>query len=170
VILYDFSKLQLKHTKGVRFISRTDPWKVLGVHSYAPGSQLHPWKEVRVSNVVQGQGGGATGRIPATSLAALGGEVAGEGLGVTRERFVCLHAAGRGSAGGHGGRRRRRPLEALLRRAGGLAWTASECGSPLGPREGIGSTVLAATRPEHGVHRGTRGGGNGGLVALCSLA
>jgi hypothetical protein len=37
-----FFKLQLKHTKGVRFISRTDPWKVLVVHSYAPGSQLHP--------------------------------------------------------------------------------------------------------------------------------
>jgi hypothetical protein len=85
VILNDFSKSQLKHTKGVRFISRTDPWKVLGVHSYAPGSQLHPWKEVRVTNVVQGQGGGTAGRIPANSPAALAGEVAGGGLGVTRE-------------------------------------------------------------------------------------
>jgi hypothetical protein len=56
VILYDFSKLQLKHTKGVRFISQTDPWKVLGVHSHAPGSQLHPWKEFRASNVVKGHG------------------------------------------------------------------------------------------------------------------
>jgi hypothetical protein len=56
MILYNFSKLQLKHTKGVRFISRTDPWKVLGVHSYAPGSQLHPRKDFRASNVVQGHG------------------------------------------------------------------------------------------------------------------
>jgi hypothetical protein len=111
VILYDFSKLQLKHTKGVRFISETDPWKVLGVQSYAPGSQLHPWKEVRVSNVVQGQGDGAAGRIPVTSPAALAGEVAREGLGVARERFECLHTAGRGPAGGLGGDRRRWQLE-----------------------------------------------------------
>jgi hypothetical protein len=41
-----FSKLQLKHTKGVRFISRTDPWKVLGVHSYALGLHKTPQKEV----------------------------------------------------------------------------------------------------------------------------
>jgi hypothetical protein len=47
-----FFKVAAKHTKGVRFISRTDPWKVLSVRSYVPGSQLHPWKEVRVSNVV----------------------------------------------------------------------------------------------------------------------
>jgi hypothetical protein len=56
VIFYDFSKLQLKHTKGVRFISRTDPWKVLGVHSHAPGSQLDPLERIQSSNVVQGHG------------------------------------------------------------------------------------------------------------------
>jgi hypothetical protein len=52
------------------------------------------------------------------------------------------------------------------------AWPGQQAsvGAPVGPREGIGSTVLAATRPEHRVLCGTRGGGNGGLVALCSLA
>jgi hypothetical protein len=52
------------------------------------------------------------------------------------------------------------------------AWPGQQAsvGAPVGPREGIGSTVLVATRPEHGVHRGTRGGGNGGLLVLCSLA
>jgi hypothetical protein len=105
----------------VRFISRTDPWKVLSVHSYAPGSQLHPWKEVRVSNVVQGQGGGAAGRIPATSPAALAGEAAGEGLGVAGNRLGCLLTAERRPAVGCGGGWRRPPLRALLRRAGGSA-------------------------------------------------
>jgi hypothetical protein len=63
---------------------------VLSVYSYAPGSRLHPWKEIKVSNVVQGQGGGAAGQIPATSPAALAGEVAGEGLVVAGNRLGCL--------------------------------------------------------------------------------
>jgi hypothetical protein len=55
---------------------------------------------------------------------------------------------------------------------GPATWPGQQAsvGAPVGPREGISSTVLAATRSEHGVHCGTRGGGNGGLVALCSLA
>jgi hypothetical protein len=60
-----------------------------------------------------GQRGGVARRIPVSSPAVLVGEAAGEGLGFTRARFVCLHVAGRGPAGGHMGGRRRRPLEAL---------------------------------------------------------
>jgi hypothetical protein len=132
VILYNFSKLQLQHTKEVRFISRTDPWKVLVVHSYAPGSQLQPRQEFRASYVVQGAWGGAAGRIPATSPAALAEEVAGEGLGVTGERCVCLHAVGRGLAGMGGGVRWRPPRERLLRRTGGPPWTTNKCRSSNG--------------------------------------
>jgi hypothetical protein len=60
-----------------------------------------------------GAWGGAARRISARPAAGMAGGVAGEGLGFTRDRFVCLHAAGRGPAGGHGGDRRRWPLEAL---------------------------------------------------------
>jgi hypothetical protein len=48
------------------------------------------------------KGCSAAGRFPATSPAALAGEVAREGLGVTRKRFVCLHVAGRGPAAAAG--------------------------------------------------------------------
>jgi hypothetical protein len=65
-----------------------------------------------------------------------------------------------------GGGRRWRPCSGEP-----TAWPGLQAsvGDPVGPREGIGSTVWGATRPEHGVHCGTKGGGNGGLVALCSL-
>jgi hypothetical protein len=72
-----------------------------------------------VSNVVQGQGGGAAGRIPATSPAALAGEVAGEGLVVAGNRLGCLLTAERQSAVGCGGGRRRPPLGALPVQEGG---------------------------------------------------
>jgi hypothetical protein len=45
-------------------------------HDYTPGNKLEKamWSRAR--------GGGAAGRIPATSLAALAREAAGDGLGV----------------------------------------------------------------------------------------
>jgi hypothetical protein len=48
-------------------------------------------------------GGGATGGIPATSLASSTGEVAREGPGVERTRWGCSFAADATLAGGHGG-------------------------------------------------------------------
>jgi hypothetical protein len=53
-----------------------------------------------------GQGGGAAGRIPASSPVVLAGKVAGEGLGFTRARFGHLLAAGRWPEGLGGGVRR----------------------------------------------------------------
>jgi hypothetical protein len=55
------------------------------------------------------------GRIPASSPAVLAGEAAGERPGFARAPFAYSLAAGRGPEGGHGGSRRRPPLEALLR-------------------------------------------------------
>jgi hypothetical protein len=66
-----------------------------------------------------GYGGGAAGGIPATSPASLAGEVAREGPGVERARWGCSFVAGATPAGWHGGDPRRRPLGALLWRAGG---------------------------------------------------
>jgi hypothetical protein len=57
VIFYGFYKLQLKHIKGVRFISRTDPWKELEVHRYTPALHKQPWKELQPCNVVLGPRG-----------------------------------------------------------------------------------------------------------------
>jgi hypothetical protein len=74
VICYGFYKLQLKHIKGVRFISRTDPWKELEIHRYTPGLHKQPWKELQPCNVVLGQGDGAVRRIPARPAAGLAGE------------------------------------------------------------------------------------------------
>jgi hypothetical protein len=113
---------------------QSDPWKVLSVYNYAPGSRLHPWKEIKVSNVVQGQGGGAASRIPATSPAALAGEVAGEGLVVVGNRLGCLLMVERQPAVGCGGGRRQRLLGALLRRACNSAWPTSWRGSFAGAR------------------------------------
>jgi hypothetical protein len=125
----DFYKIQSRHTKGGRSILQAGPWKVLSVYSYAPGSRLPPWKEIKVSNVVQGQGGGAARRIPATSPATLTGEVAGEGLVVVGNRLGCLLTAERQPAVGCGGGWWRRPLGALLRRACSSAWPTSGRGS-----------------------------------------
>jgi hypothetical protein len=46
-----------KTLKGVRFISRTDPWKELEVHRYTPGLHKQPWKEIQPCNVVLGPRG-----------------------------------------------------------------------------------------------------------------
>jgi hypothetical protein len=68
VILHGFYKVQLKHIKGVRFISRTDPWKELEVHRYTPGLHKQPWKELQPCNVVLGPRG-RRGRLDSGDLA-----------------------------------------------------------------------------------------------------
>jgi hypothetical protein len=69
-----------------------------------------------------------------TSPAALAGEVAGEGLGVAGNRLGCLLTAERRPTVRCGGGQRRRPLGALLWRAGGSAWPTSGRGSFVGAR------------------------------------
>jgi hypothetical protein len=63
-----------------------------------------------------------------------GREVARETVGVAKARFECSPAAELVPAGGHGGGRRRQPLEVLLRRAGCSAWPTSQCGTFGGAR------------------------------------
>jgi hypothetical protein len=163
VILYGFYKVTSKTHKRVRIISRSDPWKVLSAYRYALGSRLHPWKEVRVSNVVQGQGerrgrpdsgdlagglgwgsswGGSRSCGEPTWVLTHGGEATGGG----RRWELCsgVPAARRGQQAG---------VEALLVQEGGGSVTCWRC-----------------KRPEGGVHREHRGDGKGGLVALRSLA
>jgi hypothetical protein len=80
----------------------------LDVHSYDPSSQLHPWKEVRVSNVVQGQGG-RRGRQDSGDLA--GGLGRGSSWGGPRghKGAICVLTRGGERAGGWA---RRRPAAA----------------------------------------------------------
>jgi hypothetical protein len=115
MILYRIYKLPLKTLKGVRFISRTDPCKVLGVHSYALGLHKTPQKEFGPCNAALGnlgrQGSPDSGE-------ADDGDGWGSGWRGSRvhERSICvLTRGGRGQAGGHGRDRRPPPLEALPR-------------------------------------------------------
>jgi hypothetical protein len=62
-----------------------------------------------------GLGGGAARGNSGEVVAGEGREGKESGPGVTGARFGYLLAAGRGPAGGYDGRRRRWPLEALLR-------------------------------------------------------
>jgi hypothetical protein len=97
-----------------------------------------------------GPWGGAARRIPARSAAWMAGGVVGEGLGFTRDRFVCLHAAGRGPVGGHGGDRRRPLLEALPDEL--MARSGQQAGVEdfVVQEEGRSGTVGRCKRPEHG--------------------
>jgi hypothetical protein len=61
-----------------------------------------------------GHGGGVAGQNPATSPAVLAGEGAGKVLGVAQDRFGCSLMAETVPAGGYGGGRRRRLLEAVV--------------------------------------------------------
>jgi hypothetical protein len=74
----------------------------------------------------KGARGGAACRIPATSPAGSAGEAAREGPGVERKQLGGLLTSERRPAVGDGGRRRRRPREKPLRRAGGLSRPTSE--------------------------------------------
>jgi hypothetical protein len=60
-----------------------------------------------------GPRGGAGGQNPVSFLPERVGEVAGEALGVTRNRFGCSLTSGAGPAAGRGGGRQRRSLEAV---------------------------------------------------------
>jgi hypothetical protein len=73
-------------------------------------------------------GGGAAGGIPATSPASSAAEVAREGPGVEMKRLGGLLTSEGRQAVGDGGRRRRRPREKPLRRAGGSGRTTSARG------------------------------------------
>jgi hypothetical protein len=94
-------------------------------------------------------GGGAAGEIPATSPASSAGEVAREGPGVERPWWRCSFVADATPAGGHGGDPRRRPLGALLRRAGGSGRPTSERGAFVEQEEDRSGTVGQCKRPEH---------------------
>jgi hypothetical protein len=102
--------------------------------------QLCPWFTITPLESNQseqcspGARGGAAGRIPATSLVALAGEVAGEGLVVAGNRLGCLLMAERQPGVGCGGGRRRQPLGALPHRACSSAWPTSGRGSFAGAR------------------------------------
>jgi hypothetical protein len=107
-ILYRIYKLQLKTLKGVRFISRTDPCKVLGVHSYALGLHKTPQKEVRPCNAALGSLGR---RGSPDSGEAGGGDGRGSGWRGSRvhEGSICVLTRGGERTGG---RARRRPATA----------------------------------------------------------
>jgi hypothetical protein len=68
-----------------------------------------------------GQGGGAADRHPATSPAVLAKEVARQGLGSTRARFLRFGWVDTVAGEGLGGARHGRSRGALLRRACGQA-------------------------------------------------
>jgi hypothetical protein len=138
-----FFKVAAKTHKRCEIHFANRPLESFGCSQSCPWFTIRPPGKNSEQQCSPGAWGGAAGRIPATSPTALVGEVAGEGLGVTREQFVCLHAEGRGPAGGHGGDRWRRPLEWLLRRAGGSAWPTSEGGTYVGARGRREQHVLA---------------------------
>jgi hypothetical protein len=76
-----------------------------------------------------GLGGGPARENPGDLAGELCRGVDGDALGVAGDRFGCSLATERWPAGGHGGGRRRRPLEVRFRRAGCLGWTTSKRGS-----------------------------------------
>jgi hypothetical protein len=78
--------------------------------------------------------GGAARNNSGDLAGELGRGVAGEGLGVERTRSGHSLAAETGPAAGRGGDRWRRPLGALLRRAGGSGGSTSERGGFRGAR------------------------------------
>jgi hypothetical protein len=77
---------------------------------------------------------GAADRILARPAAWVPGKEGERGLGVVGNQFRCLLAVERWSEGGHGGDRRRPPLEAPLRRTSGSGGPTSERGSFVGAR------------------------------------
>jgi hypothetical protein len=77
----------------------------------------------------KGARGGAAYRIPATSPAGSAGEAAREGPTVERKQLGGLLTSERRPAVGNGGRRRRRPREKPLRRAGSSGSSTGELGS-----------------------------------------
>jgi hypothetical protein len=82
----------------------------------------------------KGLEGGVARRIPVRPAVGVAGKLAREGLGVVGIRLGGLHTVERRLTVGCGGRRRRRPLRALLRRACSLAWPTSGRGSFAGAR------------------------------------
>jgi hypothetical protein len=80
-ILYEFYKLQPKHSKGLRIFLREDPWKVLTFTDLPSVYAQVPGKNQDLAMWSLGALAGAVRRIPARSPAVLAGGVAGEGLG-----------------------------------------------------------------------------------------
>jgi hypothetical protein len=117
LICYGFYKLQLKHIKGVRFISRIDPWKELEVHRYTPDLHKQPWKELQSCNVVLGLRG-RCGRPESGDLASGLGRGSCWGGSRVHGSLIWVLTCGEKKTGG---RARRKPAAA----AAGMVTPAS---------------------------------------------
>jgi hypothetical protein len=169
-MLYDFSKLQVKHTKeeGTFCEWPLENFKKITdrplVCTKLPGTI---WGFVMWSKEARGS---AAGWIPARLAAGVAEKVAREGLGIVGIRLRGLLTVERQPTVGCGGRRWQRPLGALLQRACSSAWPTSGCGSFAGARGRREQHLSAVKSGRRWSSPWAPMGGNGGSVVRCSLA
>jgi hypothetical protein len=99
--------------RGKKRFCKLNPRKIGSLTTIPLVCTKHPGQSLGLAMWSLDQGGGAAGQNPASTAAGLAGGDLGWGLGVVGHRFRFLLAAETGPAAGHGGSRRRRPLEAV---------------------------------------------------------
>jgi hypothetical protein len=114
VILYDFSKLQVKHTKEEDTFCEWPPGKFQKITDMPLVCTKPPGTIWGFAMWSKGARGGAAGRIPARLAAGLAGEVARMKEGFTLARLVTGVWAETLPASSHGGAGRRWPRAAQM--------------------------------------------------------